>query len=451
MTPSDRAEGTRVGFRSAGLVATAGLVALAPVKFSLPVVLQHLDAWPQGIAEWGFMSWPSALFFGLLALCLVLAAWETRSGGVPLRPLAPAVGFLLAQGLSAVFTVDRPLSGAVMALFASLVVGYALGCALGRDDRGLRWLLAGWLAGACLVAWSGVGQATGGLEETRKFLEAHPEMGAGMPELWDRVSRGRVFATFVYPNALGGYVATTVFLVAAWVLSGREGGNLRLRVALGATLALALLFCLWKSQSKGGYAALVAAALVLALAGGLRRRLAVGLAVGVLLLGVAGFAVGYGQRGVEKGKRTLSARVDYWRAAWRIGWDHPVLGSGPGTFAKLYPRYKAWNAESTRLVHNNYLQMWCDSGIVGFAAFAALLPGTLFAWWRRARAIPVRERWPWTFAWAGLVAFAVHSLVDFDLYLVGNAWPAFVLLGALAGSTGALRGPPSRRASLAER
>ena len=431
MTSSHGEGAARGGGRRAGLFATVCLVALAPVKFSLPVVLYHLDAWPRGIEEWGFMSWPSPVFFGLLALCLVLTVREIVSGGMPLRPLAPAVGFLLAQGLSAGFTIDRSLSGAVMALFASLVAGYALGCALGRDDRGLRWLLGGWLVGACLVAWSGIGQATGGLEETRKFLEAHPEMGAGMPELWERVSRGRVFATFVYPNALGGYVATTIFLVAAWILMGRGESNFHLRLALGTTLGIALFFCLWKSQSKGGYAALVATALVLALAVGVRRRLAIGIAVGVLLLGTIGFAAGYGQRGVEKGKRTLSARVDYWRAAWRIGLDYPVLGSGPGTFSKLYPRYKAWDAENTRLVHNNYLQMWCDSGIVGFAAFAVLLPGTLFAVWRRMRIVPVRERWPWTLVWAGLVAFAIHSLVDFDLYLVGNAWPAFVLLGAL--------------------
>ena len=268
MTSSHGEGASRGGGRRAGLFATVCLVALAPVKFSLPVVLYHLDAWPRGIEEWGFMSWPSSVFFGLLALCLVLTAREIGSGGMPLRPLAPAVGFLLAQGLSAGFTIDRSLSGAVMALFASLVAGYALGCALGRDDRGLRWLLGGWLVGACLVAWSGIGQATGGLEETRKFLEAHPEMGAGMPELWERVSRGRVFATFVYPNALGGYVATTIFLVAAWILMGRGEGNFHLRLALGTTLGIALFFCLWKSQSKGGYAALVATALVLALAGG---------------------------------------------------------------------------------------------------------------------------------------------------------------------------------------
>jgi hypothetical protein len=419
-------------FGGAALAATSALVALAPVKFSLPAVLRHLDSWPRGPEEWLFMAWPSAVFLGLLAVCLALAAWEVRRGDVPLRPLLPAGAFFGAQAVSALFTVDRPLTGAVLSLFAALVAGYALGAALGRDARGLRWLMAGWVAGACCVAWSGTAQATGGLEDTRRFLEAHPELAAGAPELWDRVSRGRVFATFVYPNALGGYVATTAFVVAGWLASGRGGPGRLPRAVVGGLVALALVFCLFKSQSKGGYAALVGAALVLALGGGLRRRAALAFAAAAILLGALGFAAGYGHRGVEKGKRTLSARVDYWRAAWRIGLEHPALGSGPGTFAKLYPRYKAWDAENTRLVHNNYLQMWCDSGALGFAAFAALLPGTLLAWWRRARAVPLARRWPETLAWAGLVAFAIHSLVDFDLYLVGNAWPAFALLGALA-------------------
>ncbi|NUN92781.1 MAG: O-antigen ligase family protein [Verrucomicrobiae bacterium] len=449
--------------RSAGiaLAATAFLVALAPVKFSLPAVLRHLDEWPRNFGEWIWASWPSAVFFGLLALCLLLAAWEARSGGTPLRPMLPAGLFLAAQGLSALSTQDRALSEGVMALFASLAAGFALGIVLGRDERGLRGLLVGWVAGACWVAWSGIAQANGGLEETRRYLEIHPELGAGMPELWDRVSRGRVFATFVYPNALGGYVASTVFFVAAWLaarasppralsqstrngegadrreasaLLDRASAFRRCQLGFGGLLTGALLVCLFKSQSKGGYAALVAAALVFAWVGGLRRRRATGIVLAILLLGVAGFAIGYGSRGVEKGKRTFAARVDYWRAAWRIGWEHPVFGSGPGTFAKLYPRYKAWNAESTRLVHNNYLQMWCDSGAVGFVAFAVWLPGSLVAWWWRARKTPPSTRWARTLVWAGLVAFALHSLVDFDLYLIGNAWPAFVLLGALAGA-----------------
>ncbi|MCC7518395.1 MAG: O-antigen ligase family protein [Verrucomicrobiae bacterium] len=434
MTPSDGASAARRRSGSAALAATAFLVALAPVKFSLPAVLRHLDAWPQGLWEWLFMAWPTEVFFGLLAFCLAFAAWEVRRSGVPLRPMIPAGIFLAAQGFSAAFTVDRLLTGGVLSLFATLVVGYALGCALGRDARGLRGLLEGWMAGAACVAWSGVTQATGGLEETRRFLEAHPELVAGAPELWDRVSRGRVFATFVYPNALGGYVATTGFLVAAWLAATRESGRRWARLAAGTLLTAALFFCLFKSQSKGGYAALIAAALVFAFGSGLQRRIALGLAGVVLALGAIGFAAGYGSPAVEKGKKTLSARVDYWRAAWRIGLDHPFLGGGPGAFAKLYPSYKEPDAENTRLVHNNYLQMWCDSGAIGFLAFAMLLPGTLFAWWRRWRAVPFEERLPLTLAWTGLVAFAIHSLVDFDLYLAGNAWPAFVLLGALAGS-----------------
>lgn len=443
------------------LTATALLVALAPVKFSLPVVLRHLDAWPRGVSEWIWASWPSTVFFGLLAWGLLLAAWTMRAGGVSLRPLFPAGFFLAAQAFSAFFSVDPAMSGGVLAHFASLAAGYTLGVVLGRDERGLRGLLFGWMLGACWVAWSGIAQACGGLEETRRYLEAHPEMGTGIPELWDRVSRGRVFATFVYPNALGGYVASTLFFVGAWLIACappstadfRCGGNRRdkggrkafpfsgrsdakrwVRFGFGGFLAGALFFCLIRSQSKGGYAALVAAAVTLALGGGWRRRPALACALAVLLLGAAGFAVGYGQRGVEKGRRTLAARVDYWRAAWRIGCEHPILGSGPGTFAKLYPRYKAWNAEATRLVHNNYLQMWCDSGAVGFAAFGAWLPGGLYVWWRQTRKTPAGRRQARTLVWAGLVAFAIHALVDFDLYLIGNAWPAFVLLGALAGS-----------------
>jgi len=63
---------------------------------------------------------------------------------------------------------------------------------------------------------------------------------------------------------------------------------------------------------------------------------------------------------------------DYWRGAIAIARDHPWLGTGPGTFGSIYPKYKIASTEEAQLVHNSYLQMWSDSGVIGFLTFALL-------------------------------------------------------------------------------
>src|SRR5439155_23649667 len=96
-----------------------------------------------------------------------------------------------------------------------------------------------------------------------------------------------------------------------------------------------------------------------------------------------------------------------------------------------YPKYKTAATEEAQLVHNSFLQMWSDSGVVAFVTFALLWLVALrdaFALARQragdAAAIAVC---------AALGGWVVHSLVDFDLYVPGVAMPAFLLLGVLQG------------------
>ncbi len=422
--------------RRAAVGFLAALCGLVPLKFSQPVILRDFGFTPMGWLDWLFSAWPNVLFYALMAAAALVVipfsldlSWKGRGGRVLLPPLA----FLAVQGLAGLASVDGTMSWRVLALFLALAMGWCLGACLVRDERDLGWIALGWLIGGFLVGWSGYSQATGGLEETRQYLHLHPELAAGQPMLWEKIESNRIFATFVNPNALGGYIASTIFMIAAWLAVARKSRSIWPWLAGGGGIVL-LLFCLWKSQSKGAYAALFAVLLIAVFTLSPRRRLAALLAGAVILVSVLGFALGYGQKAVDKGRKTFAARTDYWKAAWQIGLDHPVLGSGPGTFSLLYPRYKAWEAESTRLVHNNYLQMWSDSGLMGFITFLIWMPGTLAVWWRRWRRTPALERVAPTLAWCACLVFALHSLVDFDLYLISNSWPIFVLLGWLAAS-----------------
>jgi len=131
------------------------------------------------------------------------------------------------------------------------------------------------------------------------------------------------------------------------------------------------------------------------------------------------------------GTESFEARTDYWRGAIRIIKDHPWTGTGPGTFGSIYPMYKTATTEEAAAVHNNYLEMWSDSGVLAFVAFAALWVLAVRDSFRLAR-----ERAGDVAAAAicgALVGWTAHGLVDFELYVPGVALPVFVLLGTLQG------------------
>ena len=123
--------------------------------------------------------------------------------------------------------------------------------------------------------------------------------------------------------------------------------------------------------------------------------------------------------------------MDYWRGAVAIIKDHPWVGTGPGTFGSIYPKYKTAMTEEAQAVHNSYLQMWSDSGVLAFVAFALLW---IVGVWDAFRLARQRIGDAAAMAICGALAgWAVHGLLDFDLYAPGVALPAFILLGIVQG------------------
>jgi O-antigen ligase len=138
----------------------------------------------------------------------------------------------------------------------------------------------------------------------------------------------------------------------------------------------------------------------------------------------------------EKGATSLSARFDYWKAAAQVVQEHPLTGSGPGTFGISYRRLKTPESEMARLTHNDYLEQASDSGIPGAAAFLALWLGGLAVLFKTARNQPI------TFmVWLGLLGYSLQAFMEFSLYIPALAWPAFLLLGWLAGKDAGVVNP----------
>ena len=419
------------------------LVFLLPVKFGGLVLLPDR---PANFAEWCFSRWPlelAVVFVFVWAAAAIGAVWRRRGMALGGWAWLPLVWFA-AQWLSASVSPWPPRAWSVAAFFSVATVFFFIGWWPAENERRYQTMLGALAAATAVVCAAALHQHFGGFEEALRYARQHPEsvppeIRANLAAVQGKLAQGRVFGTLFYSNTLAGYLILVGAPVCCWLWrflrERKEGGERAVRVAsvaLTAAFAAMVLWCLLLTRSKGGFAMLV-----LALAGGLALcgrvdwRWRAGALAALLTVGAAFFGV----QGARRGTETLEARGDYWRAGVAMIVEQPWLGGGPGTFGIRYVERRRPDAEPTRLAHNNFLQQWTDSGVAGFASFAALWIGALWRGARRLRAVPV-DPLAWA-TWVGLAAWTGHNLVDFDLYVAAVAWPAFLMAGWMlrGGST----------------
>ena len=85
-----------------------------------------------------------------------------------------------------------------------------------------------------------------------------------------------------------------------------------------------------------------------------------------------------------------TGRLSMWKIAWGLFKDNPVLGIGWGAFADYVPLSIQSGHESlfeVRNVHNCYLQVLCETGIIGFVIFTGLLFYILYSSIKKSRVL----------------------------------------------------------------
>jgi len=265
---------------------------------------------------------------------------------------------------------NRPVKELLYASFGLLLL---LGTTVER--RHVRWLMVAFVAGAALsVMW---GAAKGGLSASA---------GAA-----NEVSNadGRFQGGAGDPNYLAAVLVPAIMLAGG--LAVRRIPGQRLLLAL-ATVIIAI--GLAATQSRGGLiAAGVCSVIALVIWRGRRRLIAslIGLAAGATAIF---FIVNPKAWSRIKESNGGSGRIDIWEVAWRVVHDHPLVGVGIAQFPEVSPHYVlqpgALNyvnliIEKHIVVHNLYLQLWAEDGIVGLLLFLSVVAVSLTAGWRAVR------------------------------------------------------------------
>lgn len=439
-----------------GVAALWPLTAYALDPLILPVLLAATGAVVLVVArpEYGIA----------LALALVpLAGLEVR-GVNPLRLLTVAIaGGVLVYGLLVVADERRrrlPTYTLAILLFVVVAVASALqgldsATSLGRvvtiaaaavlflavvqictERRQLLVVAAGALAGLALAGAHGLVQQSIG-----DFSEA------GL--VFDGEAVGRISGTYGHPNQYAGFLAVLSPLAASLAFSRAIPPWVRWigRVAL-ATALPALVF----SYTRGAVGGLVLGSLIwLAI---VRPRAAVGAGAAMVVVALAFAPQSFQERlqSAESGEVTL--RADLWGSAIDIYSRQPLLGTGLGNFGEAYETLPSTlaSASQRRLLHkqqvlvpphanNLYLNTLAEMGILGAIALLALVLGALGVAYRGLRVRDPAGRAVCIGLGAGLLAFALHNLLEVTLLEVLQPVLALVAVAAVfiardrAGST----------------
>jgi O-antigen ligase len=411
----------------------AAVAFLAPLKFGAPSIVQWAVTPPTSMVEAVYFTWPNEL---AIILVFAIFTWlvldrERMLARVDWLFVLPLL-FLLTQVLAALRTICPQVTIDTVMLFAAGVLLFYVGAWCARDGAATGHIFGGLAVATLFVCILAMQQHFGGLEETRAYASTHVDTATAPRDFLLRITSNRVFGPFVYPNTLAGFLVVAFAPVLAWIWVRARGWDARVKWVALVFAAGVMLFCLLLTGSRGGLAAFALMALTvlwcLVPQGGRRAARAI-----AGLMAVLGLVVVLARHGglLHFGTGSLEARTDYWCGAVRIIKDHLWLGTGPGTFGSIYPMYKTALTEEAETVHNNFLQMWSDSGVLAFVAFAGLWVVAVRDSFRLARQ---RRSDVAAAAIAGaLVGWTVHGLVDFELYVPGVALPAFILLGTLQG------------------
>jgi len=127
---------------------------------------------------------------------------------------------------------------------------------------------------------------------------------------------------------------------------------------------------------------------------------------------------------ISLGTQSSATRIYWSQDALKMIGEHPLLGLGGGGWQAAYRAYQGYLYHTTQ-VHNHWLQVFIEVGIIGFFFWVGMWITFLLAVYKRWRQGDLRI---WAVGWAA-AAVGVHAFIDFDLALGAVSIMLFSLLG----------------------
>ncbi|HLG42677.1 MAG TPA: O-antigen ligase family protein, partial [Planctomycetota bacterium] len=343
----------------------------------------------------------STLILVPLGACLVRRSRSEPTVRVSGLEVAPAALGLWA--LASALWAREPGPAAMYGIeFLSIAAVMFVLAQSARGDDVWRTLIGIWIFGLLVGAaqyWIGFDA------EAREIMrQQHEQTGSHGAE---SIALRAVPSIYIYVNLFAAMLILLVGALAGAVWDARTAPPPQ-RATLGLALAGALLM-LWLTRSRAAHAALALAGLISVgwVLYRIKPRLALipaAIAAGLVVVG---------------GLRLLyTSRMDIWASAIEVGSGAPIFGVGAGNFASHYLSVRAPEAINSPFAFNDYLQIFCELGIVGLGALIGFWAAGLRIGAPMEAKSESSESSPWT-ASAGIAAGLVLA------WMIGGHHPAF--------------------------
>jgi len=310
--------------------------------------------------------------------------------------------------VSLLFAENRPLSLNTVLTFVIFILFYYIvyNYAKKYSERFIYILL--FLS--ALLGIYGIFQYFFGFDITLKSLS--PSHQENFDAIKSRLESGRIFSTLIYPNTYAGFLILVIPVAFGFLKNEKK-----LRPYL-IPLVILLVINLLLTRSIGGILSLFVSVLVVSLflkdpaLKSFKKHLFAGLALLALV-----FAAVIVLRGSSHILPDLKGRLSAYLNMLDVAVNYFLTGAGPGGFETAYntPGFK--DAPYLKHAHNVILQAAVELGLPGLililaavaSSYRAIIQNFYFARDPRKKILIVSLL-------AGITAFLIHNLVDFDIY-----------------------------------
>jgi O-antigen ligase len=248
--------------------------------------------------------------------------------------------------------------------------------------------------------------------------------------------------TFAIRNHFAGFLEMVLPFAALYpakLMSSKPDDGIRtqdaVRVCLSSGLAILILVAIALSLSRMGFVTSFISLIAVTLIAFLRYRWH-NRPKSIMVLAIAVFASALIMPAsliLRFADIQQEGRVPIWRETLHLIRAYPLFGCGLGGYLSAFVKFKQSGPSFTQdYAHNDYLQYLSELGLVGFAIALSLLT-LIFAGLRRGWDGGEPDIQWLSLACAGsLSAIALHSFVDFNLYVPANMVTLAWILGVAA-------------------
>ena len=339
----------------------------------------------------------------------------------------PILGLLILCLISSVFSVHRQTSLWAMVMLINYVVIFYLVIHTVRTRANFKHLVYLIVGVATFLSVFGL---------FKKF-------GVNPFPWWDYPDCNygpRLTSTYGCPNNLAGYLEMALPLIPGLFLLGYRTG----KVFILSYITLLILTALILSLSRGGWVGSLISLTFMAIVlltnrYFTRKKLIAALAGGFLataFIVLASTPVVERIRTLDQGTEVpnFKARVTVWGGVAEMIKDHPLLGTGPGTFSTIFTQYQPPGVSPRYfMAHNDYLHFISEAGLPLIAVIIWMIIALYRKGFRKMQNPSRLVRGITVGAMSGITAILVHSISDFNLHIPANAI-LFTVLAAIVAA-----------------